>query len=416
MKSWRVWFAGGSGTIIGVIATVAVVASNLDKILSISAEWIGPSITSLLSPKATISVLLDTGLAIDAEVFVADPRNETRAIAVSRVEPGHGAMLSVPADTVYTIGWQGAKIEAGVAAHVLAVKGKSLFRLVRIGETQDQIKVSLRQEDSDKSALAVAEPSAKLLLSAKAVQAVSDPSTPIATSALPELDRAVSIIGLFETGTTECARRLSFVPTHSSTGATVEPFVGCLGISIPGWLTDVITSLDADEAHPLDTLLGITAASIRKYAQDPQAVPPEAQLRQAMERLATSPEFWIQYQGRVLAAYAQAADAARQIGLISARGRLLVFDRLVNGGPNAVARGTRSYAQQYPKGAPGQPDSEAARIRALGEILKAQIPKAQLPPGFAALIARRIDTIVSGHGSISGISFNLDQLGVSDTE
>jgi hypothetical protein len=117
-----------------------------------------------------------------------------------------------------------------------------------------------------------------------------------------------------------------------------------------------------------------------------------------------------QLPGRVLATYAQATDVARQIGLVSERGRLLVFDRLVNAGAGSVARGVKSYAAQYPEGAPGRPDSEAARIRSLGEIFKSQLRSS----AFAANVARRIDTIVSGHGSVRGVTFDLNQLGVSD--
>jgi hypothetical protein len=174
---------------------------------------------------------------------------------------------------------------------------------------------------------------------------------------------------------------------------------------------NVITALDGGDARRLDALLGGNAAPIRNYAaQDALAIPQDTQLRQAMESLIAAPEFWIKYQASVLARYAQAADTARQIGLVSERGRLLIFDRLVNEGPGSVARAVQSYAARYPEGAPGRPDSEAARIRSLGEIFKSQLP----PRPYAAFIARRIDTIVSGHGSVRGVTFDLNQLGVSD--
>jgi hypothetical protein len=56
-----------------VIAAVAVVASNLDKILSTGARWLGPYIIPYVSPHAVISVALDADLAIAVDVFVADP-------------------------------------------------------------------------------------------------------------------------------------------------------------------------------------------------------------------------------------------------------------------------------------------------------------------------------------------------------
>jgi hypothetical protein len=97
---------------------------------------------------------------------------------------------------------------------------------------------------------------------------------------------------------------------------------------------------------------------------------------------------------------------ARQIGLVSERGRLLIFDQLILGGPVRVERGLHTYAERFPAGAPDHPANEAARIRALGDIFKSD----------GIRFARRTDTIVSGKGSIRGITFDLNQLGVSDAE
>ena len=58
-----------------------------------------------------------------------------------------------------------------------------------------------------------------------------------------------------------------------------------------------------------------------------------------------------------------------------------------------------------------RPANEAARIRTFGEILKAQAPR-----GFTRSVAHRVDTIVSGRGSIRGITFDFNQLGVSDAD
>jgi hypothetical protein len=396
MKSWLVWMAG-------VIAAVALVAGNIETIISKGAKWLGPYIIPYISPLAAISVALDADLAVAADVFVVDPADKRRVIAIDRARREQKAVLNVPANTFYTMGWQGAGLVAGGAKNILAVKGESLFRLVHTGEADGQPIVSLRQGDGDRSNLAAAEPSAQLLLSARVAQAVvGNSSIPILTGALPELDRATAIIGLFDTGTTDCARRLFFIGGR--------PIVGCLG-SLPGLFANVITALDGGDARRLDALLGGNAAPIRNYAaQDALAIPQDTQLRQAMESLIAAPEFWIKYQASVLARYAQAADTARQIGLVSERGRLLIFDRLVNEGPGSVARAVQSYAARYPEGAPGRPDSEAARIRSLGEIFKSQLP----PRPYAAFIARRIDTIVSGHGSVRGVTFDLNQLGVSD--
>lgn len=391
MKNWLLWIGG-------VIAALAVVAGNLDSILSTGAKWLGPYLAPYLSPQAAIAVTLDTDLAAPVDVFVADPANETRVIAVDETGRDRKAVLKVPAYTRYTIGWQGAGFEAGAAQHILAVRGESRFRLMRVGAADGLVRVSLRQDDPERPGLPTSEPSAKLLISARASQATANPSISISAGALPDLDRATAIVGLFETGTTDCARRLFFVAG--------VPAIGCVLASMEGWLGEVIASLDAGDAHRLDSLLGADAAAMRKYAQVRHAGPLSAQLLPAMERLTGAPEFWIKYQARILAAYAQATDSARQIGLASERGRLLLFDRLVAGGPGTVARGVSLYTERYPEGAANRPRGEAARIRALGEIFKSQATGHSLD--------RRIETIVSGRGSIRGITFDLKQLGVSD--
>jgi hypothetical protein len=127
-----------------------------------------------------------------------------------------------------------------------------------------------------------------------------------------------------------------------------------------------------------------------------------------MQRLVVAPEFWIEYQSFVLGVYRRAAAEARKVGLISERGRLLVFDGLVSGGPGHINRAVLHYSEKYPEGATDRPLTEMERIRAFGDILKSQA-RGNLAP----IVARRVDTIVTGKGSIRGIVFDLDQLNVS---
>jgi hypothetical protein len=149
MKSWLIWLAG-------VIAAIALVAHNLDTILATGAKWLGP----YLIPKAAMSVALDADLAVTAHLSAADPADKTRAIAVDLARRDRKAVLSLPANTFYTIAWQGDGLESGAAEHVLAAKGESLFSLVRTGEADGQIKVVLRQSDRDQPKPVTTEPSA----------------------------------------------------------------------------------------------------------------------------------------------------------------------------------------------------------------------------------------------------------------
>jgi hypothetical protein len=90
---------------------------------------------------------------------------------------------------------------------------------------------------------------------------------------------------------------------------------------------------------------------------------------------------------------------------------LLVFDQLVQRGPSGIAHAAETYAERYPQTIQDRPVSERTRIQALGDIFKT-LPG--LPAFMSSAVARRVDTIITGRGSIRGVSFDLDQLGVSD--
>ncbi len=283
------WFAG----LAGAIAALAILTANLDKVLSFGAKWIAPYVAPYLQPTSVLTVTIDEDVPGTADVFVANPADDTRAIAVDHVDRSKPAELKVPANVVYTVGWQGAAIEAGAASRILIAEGGAAFHLARSGVSEGQVKVSLRQQEGNEPAPAATPPNANLLISARSVQAINSGSVSLGAGALPELDRAVAIIGLFETGSTDCARRVYFVPAFGGDANAVTPAVGCLGMSIPGWLTDVLNNLDDGDTHRLDAVLGDHAAAIRAYIADRTAIPEQAILRAATEQLAASPEFCI---------------------------------------------------------------------------------------------------------------------------
>jgi hypothetical protein len=396
----RGFFSGAiyAAAVAGILAIFAVVGWVSD-FLSVG-TWLYPRLEPYFSPRSTIHVDLAADMPVKVSLFVEDPVNPGTSLTTSDVQQRQPAVLIVPTGPIYLIGWTGPGLEADTRK-IPFVKGDSSFHLVSAGSAGSLgLKLSLVQEDPAQAILPGPGPSAGLLFSAKA-RAAAESSKPFApTIVLPELDRAVSIIG-FETGTTDCARHVFWMPSGG-------PLIGCLAFSVPGWLGDVITSLDGGEAHRLDTIVPAQAALLRNFVQNPGSVGGDAELRGAINSLVAEPEFWIQYEAKILVGYNEAAGAARKVGFVSERGRLLMFDRLVNGGPGAVNRAIREYSDKYPATSPSRPGTEAARIAALGEIFEADL-RPQLP-----VVKQRIDTIVRGHGTIRGIAFDLDQLDVSD--
>jgi hypothetical protein len=112
-----------------VVAAVALFATNIDNILTVSAKWLGPYLAPYISPQAHIAIRLDDEAVKGADVFVSDPASEAHVLAVGRTRRGEEAVLTVPANVLYKVGWQGPNIAAGVAAlPVLARQGASASR------------------------------------------------------------------------------------------------------------------------------------------------------------------------------------------------------------------------------------------------------------------------------------------------
>ncbi|MDR6955297.1 hypothetical protein J2X65_004676 [Ancylobacter sp. 3268] len=402
MRNWLV----GLGS---VIAAVALVVGNADKILSFAKTWVAPSLAPYFTDQAVMTVRIEPGVDLAADVFAADPANANRAVAVAQARKGEDARLTVPARMLYTLGWQGPGLKAGAAEKLLAVEGGSVYMLGRKSEADGLVELTLRRGASsdgggEPPAPAAGEPSAGLLLSARAARAVADPgAAPPASGSLPEFDRALAIVGLFETGTTDCGRRVSVERAVRGFGRSLS--VGCVGASIPGWLGEMIAALDDGTTRRLDTLLGEDAKPLRALANGFNDVGGD-DLARAGRQLMALPEFRIAYQQRVLDAYRQAAEFARAFGLASERGRLLVFDRLVQAGPGSVRRALTQFAALDPAPPTGEPE----RIAAVGALFAGQRSGAPQPA-----VARRIDTIVTGRGTVRGIAFSLDELGVSAT-
>ncbi len=156
----------------------------------------------------------------------------------------------------------------------------------------------------------------------------------------PRLDRAVAVVGLFETGTTDCARRLAIVPGSVSSGRSLA--VGCVGAMAPGWRTPVLKRLDGN-AGAIEHLFGDDATAARTLLGGGGIN--EADVRRVSRAARGDPEFWIAYQDSVLDAYAQATALAQTAGFVSERGRLLVFDRMANSGVGSVNRAIARYAE-----------------------------------------------------------------------
>ena len=220
-------------------------------------------------------------------------------------------------------------------------------------------------------------------------------------SAVPEFDRAVAIVGMFETGTTTCARGVYAFKDF-------PPSVGCLGFQLSDLLSIMSTKtgerdlglkgLSSQDSDLLQRLLTFRTPD-PSIANDPG-------YRPLLARLTEQPEVWVAAQARTLGIYEAALRAARELDLRSERGVLLLFDRLVQDGTGAVSRAIPAINEAVAQMVDA---SELDRIAATADYFLTKRSGTPLSP----LVARRINTIVSGKGSLRGVDFDLDQIGVT---
>lgn len=392
----KAWWLGGAA----VLAALAGVLGNIDKIGAALEPW--------LLPRTSLHVALDGPPGRTATVAVEGPRVfEARIVAA-----GTGVDFDVPANARYTIAWQGVGFKPGQASGLIVPRERLRWRLSPAGREQDQDLLALKGENAS-APVATAPASAGILIASAAAARGPDGSRASGAEAIPEVDRAQSVVGLFEAGTTRC--------TNTASVSQFGLGFGCLQVALPGPAAVIITRLDSQSPGLLDALLGDEAGLVRDlvgrrvndqtwYAPLAADAPRRQRLRESLRALAATPEFRIELQRLVFDWYNRALQEARTLGLQSERGVLFVFDRVVQQGPGGI-RGVRAdYEASLPAG--GQA-SEQERIALLASLLQQRISQ-RVPEALRARMLERIGILASGKGTLRGVSFDLETLGISD--
>lgn len=390
-----------SASAIALLAAVATILGNVDKIAASVGGWLRPWLQS----QAEIEVVLDTKTPKSITVALVD---KDRVIDTQVLQGARAGQFLAPAHSRYTLIWQGPATKPERADDILAPPGRTRWRLVAAGGADGQEVLSLRPVGTEDGPT-TSPPSAGILASVVAAQSSRDPSArPPGSGLVPELDRAVFIVGLFESGTTDCHRAV-----------TVQSFgigVGCLGIGIPGWLSDVLLRLrdrkpDAlrrafgdDEPFIISLLEG--SDILRRLRAGLETPERRDSIAAGFSRLVETIEFRQIFHAQIVDAYGDALKSARLLGLESERGTLFVFDRTINQGAGIVAR-LHGMVEADPAGFSAL--DEAGRIRRFGDALKARVPSV-----MRSYTARRIDAIQGGRATVRGITYDLNALGISD--
>ena len=394
---------------VAVIAAIAAVIGNVEKIAGTADRWLG----DYLRPQGTVEIAMTSSL--QRELIVA----LTAGVAVTKMgelTAEKTVVFAVRADAGYKLVWNGPGYKAG--SYDILVPPKRMRWVFRpSGQKERDLDVLELRLEGEAQPAATAPAPAGLLIATSAAQVARDPAIrPPGVNIIPELDRALAIEALFEVGTTDCGSYINII------GDLTEILVGCLGAGIPGQFEDILRNLDKGQPKVLDTALADFAPTLRqamnaRSTEETSAMlhaasmdeENKARLTAALRRLVRTPQVRAAQSEENLRLYQQALKGADELGLVSERGVFFVFDRLVNEGPGVIGRlraGLSAKLAQRPQGSGAL--SEGERLALLGELAKSQLPR---PIPF---LLSRIDAIVSGRGTFNGVDYDFAALGIRD--
>jgi hypothetical protein len=390
---------GRAITVAGAVALLAGVAAVLSNISTVI-DFARTNLLAFLEPQAVIEVTVVADPGLTVLLALTAPDDGTKALEPTFVRGGSGHRFSVTANTYYQVTWQGAGVKAALADRIIAVAPEVKLRLEAGGETEELREFQLVYGENGSSiALDPAVP-ATLILDAATTAARETPSS--VAAALPEFDRAAAIIGLFETGTTDCSRRISI--------GRIGVVAGCFGAGAPGYLSTILQELDGLDGG-LDRLVGgddarvLRTLATARFSSDHDA----DELTPPMTHLSSRLEFWATYERVVLGYYRTAATLASELGLVSERGALVTFSALIQQGPNVFRRAATAANEKIAaRQAAGEAVDEQARISALVDELGVGALGMQTPLG-----QQRLQLFRTGRITRSGIDYDLDALGVT---
>jgi hypothetical protein len=392
------WWKVALGVVAGAVIALGTFITNADKILS----FFHINIAQIVAGDTEISIRVDDPghLAANIGDITLGFANEKNETVKQLVIAGASGKASVPSGSRYKVIWQGPGIDPAHAEDLLTPE-RTLNVVLIAKKGQTGVAFDLRVGSKD---LATSPPTAALLL-APAPTASTEATT--FRSAVPQFDRAAAVVGLFETGTTDCAHQIDV--------SIWPPLVGCLSISSPGLVTSLVAELDRGVPGAVSAV-GNDAATLRRLAAaNPYAIgplwPADIDKAAVRRRLLGLPDVWIAYENQALALYQQALQEAHNFDLRSERGTLLVFDRMIQTGVASV-RAVRAAFDQQVKQAK-TPPTEPDRIALVAKLLQEGVRPSPAIPTVQVLTRQRIQLIATGVGTFHGIEFDLDKLGIT---
>ena len=404
-RNWLRTIAAVFGGAVAALGAAAAVIDNSETVGRFVAERLYPFVQT----RTAFVVALDAKAPRTLFIAVVDKENPNRPVDQQSVKPGGSATFEVPIKAFYALSWEGAGYKAAAIDQVLAPAETRRWTLNLAEESEDGTVLKPNEEGVSTDIETVPVPAATLIAGASASEQAGGTAPAGGAQLMPELSRALSTVGLFEVGTTDCMTR-TYVSDY-------DLGVGCLAASIPGPLADIFKAIDARQPGLLDHFLGEDAAFIRRlaaldiggqmaaYKELKGQKERQRRLRDGLKALAQTLDFRSEYQVLAESVYARALQQAKRLDLRSERGVLFVFNLDVQQGYGWFNKIAADYAQQAKGIASGD---DRKRLELLNGLIKSAYPKLA---NFKNLTTR-IDTIVSGQGTLRGIAFDLDSIGI----
>jgi len=332
-------------------------------------------------------------------------------INADRISNNEVLESDVVLNTLYNVAWQGPNIVPASSREIIAVS-PGVRLVLRASTSQsdasEPIVLELAFADEGKSIELEEAVSAEVLIKAERASGLGRPArSGFGTMALPQYVRAATVAGLFEVGTTDCAR---LIISH-------EWFIsaGCLSATFPTGLLHSILLKISKNAEYLDSELNQENVTFLlkflenvRFVSDFREHEERAKFVDILSELAKTAEFWAEYEQSAFEYYKKSIYASRIFELNSERGVLALFMFTIRFGFR-TKRLKISYDEILKsKNLHNLNLSEEQKIEVLLDAMK------NLRPGAVSNLSKDAEKLLkTGEITRRGIHYNLNEIGIT---
>jgi hypothetical protein len=394
------------------MVAVGAFLGNVDKIIEFAKKYGAPIFASYSSIRFTVEAIegLDVRIAILKKEIIAS----------EWVGASGEVQFKVPASQTFELLYSGPSIEAGKLSNIDSGPSGSVSRwLLRPNRTEEKFatfQVFRMREQGQDQLLAVSPAPAELLVAdARRQQRINASTNEASSFPLPEITRlmmnAMALTGLLEVGRADCWGLVA--------ASRYSVNIGCLGHSFDSYKfpgicrslnednPELLRAIFGDGYQPLINAMKGSSSDRGEFIRSMMSTPESRALWNArFSEFTASPSVQVALWDEASHLFMSAVQFTEKLGLKSERAVAFVFDSMVFRGIPMVKRFT-GWLGKNSEDFYGM--SEQKKLAKLGEYLTARSG-----PSIAIekWVKKRAAVFVTGHGTLNGVEYDLDTLGL----